>query len=277
MATIKDLAEQYGVAKAQDQNENLGRLAEMLGSARDIGNEYKVPSWVPLAGGTGAGDLLMGAAPEEIENWSYGNAPMQIPEMSNVPQFKRGRAQSLADALTTLAPGVKATEGLPAGLSFIGPKSRNWDKVAVELAAKKLDEGADPLSKYKDYVGEHSAPLGDSGAPLHNLTANENAIYPRGLDGALHYRPSHQHLHSHHSSLSRPPGRALLLPPALACAGGRVPPQHHSRQRNEGVDCHSTGTQSAAAPRSKYETRQAVSGALVQPPGPAAQEGQLVP
>jgi hypothetical protein len=37
---------------------------------------------------------------------------------------------------------------------------------------------ADPLSKYKDYVGEHSAPLGDSGAPLHDLTANENAIYP---------------------------------------------------------------------------------------------------
>ena len=67
MATIKDLAQRYGVAKAQDQNENLGRLAEMLGSARDIGNEYKVPSWVPLAGGTGAGDLLMGRTPEEIE------------------------------------------------------------------------------------------------------------------------------------------------------------------------------------------------------------------
>ena len=120
MATIKDLAEQYGVAKAQDQNENLGRLAEMLGSARDIGNEYKVPSWVPLAGGTGAGDLLMGRTPEEIENWSYGNAPMQIPEMSNVPQFKRGRAQSLADALTTLAPGVKATEDLPVGMAIKG-------------------------------------------------------------------------------------------------------------------------------------------------------------
>ena len=152
MATIKDLAEQYGVAKAQDQNENLGRLAEMLGSARDIGNEYKVPSWVPLAGGTGAGDLLMGRTPEEIENWSYGNAPMQIPEMSNVPQFKRGRAQSLADALTTLAPGVKATEGLPAGLSFIGPKSRNWDKVAAELAAKKLDEGADPAEVWREHL-----------------------------------------------------------------------------------------------------------------------------
>ena len=152
MATIKDLANRYGVAKAQDQNENLGRLAEMLGSARDIGNEYKVPSWVPLAGGTGAGDLLMGRTPEEIENWSYGNAPMQIPEMSNVPQFKRGRAQSLADALTTLAPGVKATEGLPAGLSFIGPKSRNWDKVAAELAAKKLDEGADPAEVWREHL-----------------------------------------------------------------------------------------------------------------------------
>jgi hypothetical protein len=152
MADLKDLASRYGVMKAQDQNENLGKLAEMLGSARDIGNEYKVPSWVPLAGGVGAGDLLMGKTPEEIENWSYGNAPMQIPEMSNVPQFKRGRAQSLADALTTLAPGVKATEGLPAGLSFIGPKSRNWDKVAAELAAKKLDEGADPAEVWREHL-----------------------------------------------------------------------------------------------------------------------------
>jgi hypothetical protein len=152
MADLKDLASRYGVMKAQDQNENLGKLAEMLGSARDVGNQYTVPSWVPLAGGVGAGDLLMGKTPEEIENWSYGNAPMQIPEMSNVPQFKRGRAQSLADALTTLAPGVKATEGLPVGLSFIGPKSRNWDKVAAELAAKKLDEGADPAEVWREHL-----------------------------------------------------------------------------------------------------------------------------
>ena len=41
MANLNYLASRYGVAKAQDQNENLGRLAEMLGSARDIGNEYK--------------------------------------------------------------------------------------------------------------------------------------------------------------------------------------------------------------------------------------------
>jgi len=120
MADLKDLASRYGVMKAQDQNENLGKLAEMLGSARDVGNQYTVPSWVPLAGGVGAGDLLMGKTPEEIENWSYGNAPMQIPEMSNVPQFKRGRAQSLADALTTLAPGVKATEDLPVGMAIKG-------------------------------------------------------------------------------------------------------------------------------------------------------------
>jgi hypothetical protein len=153
--SMDELQEKYaegGIVKAQDQNENLGKLAEMLGSARDVGNQYTVPSWVPLAGGVGAGDLLMGKTPEEIENWSYGNPPMQIPEMSNVPQFKRGRAQSLADALTTLAPSVKATEGLPAGLSFIGPKSRNWDKVAAELAAKKLDEGADPAEVWREHL-----------------------------------------------------------------------------------------------------------------------------
>jgi hypothetical protein len=121
--SLDELKEKYaegGIVKAQDQNENLGKLAEMLGSARDVGNQYTVPSWVPLAGGLGAGDLLMGKTPEEIENWSYGNAPMQIPEMSNVPQFKRGRAQSLADALTTLAPGVKATEDLPVGMAIKG-------------------------------------------------------------------------------------------------------------------------------------------------------------
>lgn len=36
----------------------------------------------------------------------------------------------------------------------------------------------DALSKYKDYVGEHTAPLGESGVPLHDLTANDNSVYP---------------------------------------------------------------------------------------------------
>jgi hypothetical protein len=138
--------------RAIPQQPSLAKLAELLQNAKSSGNQYSVPDWVPLLGGSGAGDMLLGNAPEEIENWSYGDAPMQIPEMSNVPQFKRGRAQSLADALTTLAPGVKVTEGLPAGLSFIGPKSRNWDKVAAELAAKKLDEGADPAEVWREHL-----------------------------------------------------------------------------------------------------------------------------
>ena len=112
-----------GEMKAQKQNENLGKLAEFLSRMRGAGNEYSVPSWVPLAGGAGAGDMMLGKTPEEIENWSYGNAPMQVPEMSNIPQFKRGRAQSFTDAITSLAPGVKATEGLPVGMSTRIPQS----------------------------------------------------------------------------------------------------------------------------------------------------------
>jgi hypothetical protein len=106
--------------RAIPQQPSLAKLAELLQTAKSSGNQYSVPDWVPLLGGSGAGDMLLGNAPEEIENWSYGNAPMQIPEMSNVPQFKRGRAQSLADALTTLAPGVKATEDLPVGMAIKG-------------------------------------------------------------------------------------------------------------------------------------------------------------
>ena len=159
-ATHKELgtgryAEGGSVNKMQaiPQNESLAALAEALSKGRDIGNKVQLPYDLG-----GVGDLLVGKIPEEIENWSYGNTPMQVPEMSNLPQFKKGRGESFADALTTLAPGIKATEGLPAGLSFIGPKSRNWDKVATELAAKKLDDGpamsisdnlnADLLQKY---------------------------------------------------------------------------------------------------------------------------------
>ena len=81
--------------RALDQQPSLAKLAEMLQSTRSAGNQYSVPNWVPLLGGSGVGDMFLGKSPEEIENWSYGNAPMQVPEMSRVPQFKKGRATTL--------------------------------------------------------------------------------------------------------------------------------------------------------------------------------------
>jgi hypothetical protein len=170
--------------QAIPQNENLAALAEALSKGRDIGNKVELP----YIGGIG--DLLVGKTPEEIENWSYGNAPMQIPEMSNLPQFKKGRGESFADAATTLLPLAKGTKDFPAGLSFIGPNSKGWDKVAAELAAKKLDEGVDPKQVWQEHMigrmpsGHLFSEIDDSGAkfnlnnaPLDAYGAQEMPIY----------------------------------------------------------------------------------------------------
>jgi hypothetical protein len=47
-----------------------------------------------------------------------------------------------------------------------------------QLIYRYGDNGPSMSVNRGDYVGEHMAPLKDSGAPLHNLTANDNAIYP---------------------------------------------------------------------------------------------------
>jgi hypothetical protein len=115
--------------RALDQQANLAKLAELLSSTRNAGNQYSIPNWVPLAGGTGVGDMFLGNSPEEIENWSYGNAPMQIPETSRLPQFKRGRAQSLADtAITFAGPAESTARNAVAGNvgMVIKPKGGNW-------------------------------------------------------------------------------------------------------------------------------------------------------
>jgi hypothetical protein len=83
--------------RAIPKNETLGAVADFVGRVREMANQYEIKDWVPLLGGLGVGDLLVGKSPEEIENWAYGNAPMRIPEMSNVPIVKTGRKQSLAD------------------------------------------------------------------------------------------------------------------------------------------------------------------------------------
>jgi len=115
--------------RALDQQPNLAKLAEMLQSTRSAGNQYSVPDWVPLVGGSGVGDMFLGKSPEEIENWSYGNAPMQVPEMSRVPQFKKGRAQSLADTAMLLSgPAESTARNAAAGNvgMIIKPKGGNW-------------------------------------------------------------------------------------------------------------------------------------------------------
>lgn len=101
--------------KATPRNEAVGAVADFVGKVRELANQYEIKDWVPLLGGMGVGDLLVGKSPEEIENWAYGNAPMRIPEMSNVPVVKTGRKESLADTMmlgVDVAPAAAAAKAV---------------------------------------------------------------------------------------------------------------------------------------------------------------------
>lgn len=150
-----------GEIKASPRNQTLGKVADKLARLRDLANKYEILPQVPLLGGTGIGDLLMGQAPEEVSNWSYGNAPMQVPEMTRIPQMKTGRAAPVADALF-LGADVGALGGLAASLGrrglseFVGsagrmaapgpvpqlgvikPKGGNWEDLQVQRAVGNL-------------------------------------------------------------------------------------------------------------------------------------------
>jgi hypothetical protein len=86
--------------RAIPRNETLGAVADFVGRVREMANQYEIKDWVPLLGGLGVGDLLVGKSPEEIENWAYGNLPVTMPPPGTggyVPVMKTGRKQGVAD------------------------------------------------------------------------------------------------------------------------------------------------------------------------------------
>lgn len=110
----EDIVNDY--LSAIPQNELLGSVSSGLRSAREFGNRATIPESIPLIGGTGVGDLILGESPEEVENWSYGNYPMYLPEYSGIggyiPIMKGNRQSSLADTLflgADVSPLIKPT------------------------------------------------------------------------------------------------------------------------------------------------------------------------
>jgi hypothetical protein len=96
--------------RATPQNKILGQLADVLRAAREKGDalgpeltkaasalRFALPSAYMWAMESKPGTFLLNQAPEEVQNWSYGNAPVTVPEMTRVPQFKKGRADSFTD------------------------------------------------------------------------------------------------------------------------------------------------------------------------------------
>lgn len=140
---------------ASPQSPVLGALARHLRAARALGDEARIPL-IDM----GLGELLLGKAPEEIEEWSYGNLPFQRGREgigSRVPQIKRGRAEGVMDtafgALDAAGLAGLARRGMTraagsAGTRFganpipqigaIKPRGGNWMKDSVEGSLEEL-------------------------------------------------------------------------------------------------------------------------------------------
>ena len=139
-ATMSDAGGGMGEMRATPRSPVMGGVADFVRGVRDLANQYEIKDFVPLLGGMGVGDLLLGKSPEELEEWAYGNSPMRIPEMSNVPMVKTGRKEQLAD---TLFLGADAT-GMGAGLGVAG---KALAKETGQQLNRAIMEGTGPLAK----------------------------------------------------------------------------------------------------------------------------------
>jgi hypothetical protein len=136
-ATMSDAGNGMPEMRATPRNPAMGGVADFVRGVRDLANQYEIKDFVPLLGGMGVGDLLLGKSPEELEEWAYGNAPMRIPEMSNVPIVKTGRKEQLAD---TMFLGVDAA-GIGKGAGVAGKAA------AKKLGPKAAEMAGDFLQK----------------------------------------------------------------------------------------------------------------------------------
>lgn len=168
------------ISAAPVKNPTLKMFADLLRSGRDFGNNAQIPDWMPLIGDQGVGDLLLGGSPEELEQISYGNMPFtsfddRAGTGSLIPNLKSNRRESFGDVAmlgADLVPGVgpliKATKGLPVGLSTKDVKS----DLLNELKKGYYDDG-----QTFRRVGAQK----DSGAPR-GLQQNNGGDWPTDQD-----------------------------------------------------------------------------------------------
>jgi hypothetical protein len=159
--------------RATPRNPAMGGVADFVRGVRDLANQYEIKDFVPLLGGMGVGDLLLGKSPEELEEWAYGNAPMRVPEMSNVPIVKTGRKEQLMD---TMFLGVDAA-GLGKGAGVAGKAAaKSLGPKAAEMAETMLQrQGLMPgITEVTPKLVQERVPGVQPGEELivqHNLTA----------------------------------------------------------------------------------------------------------
>jgi hypothetical protein len=91
--------------KPTPRSPRLGAFADAMLAVRDFINKAQIPQGVPLIGGEGLGSLILGRAPEELIEMSYGNMPVRVNPMAGrtasfVPEVKPGRSAQVADLLS---------------------------------------------------------------------------------------------------------------------------------------------------------------------------------
>lgn len=167
---------------ASPQNAALAAIAQRLQAAKEFGNRAQIPV-IDM----GVGDLLLGRAPEEMQEWSYGNAPMRVVgggTGSLIPQLKTGRAEGLADtaflgadiagigalglkgagALGRMAarqiPTATPSESRRGFLRTVGGLGAAAAASAVPTPVRQvLEEGAAPLARAATAAAEDIAPM----------------------------------------------------------------------------------------------------------------------
>lgn len=137
-ATVSDAGNGMPEMRATPRNQVMGGVADFVRGVRDLANQYEIKDFVPLLGGMGVGDLLVGKSPEELEEWAYGNSPITMPPSGTggyVPVVKTGRKEQLMD---TMFLGVDAA-GLGKGAAMTGKAAaKNLGPKAAEMAGDFL-------------------------------------------------------------------------------------------------------------------------------------------
>lgn len=172
--------------KASPRSAVLGKIADIIQSLRDRANDYEVKDWVPLLGGSSIGDLLIGKAPEEINEWSYGNAPMRVVgggTGSYIPQTKLGRQQQIADAmfLAQMTPTgglTRAVKSIPAALRH-GAEEFAHASAAANPAVIKTKGGNWLTGSVEDALGRLKRTLANPEAITPEMLASNNPAINR--------------------------------------------------------------------------------------------------
>lgn len=81
----------------------LKATSDFLRGAKEIGNKAEIPDWVPLLGGEGVGDLVLGNSDREIGKWSMGSSPFSENREglgSRIPMLTDARKKDVADVVS---------------------------------------------------------------------------------------------------------------------------------------------------------------------------------